>query len=227
MNDRMETWARTVVWALPVWGTLLAVGTLSQQPDYRTEFADYADYITTSTFLASHLVASIAGAAVGLIGMVALFVLTERNSSGRAALGVVLSTFGQVGLASVFGAAAFAQPAIGRAFLGGDRAVAEAINADVYGVPLSATAGLSILLFVAGGILLGTASRRVPAWPRWAGSVFAASVTVFAAGVFVEVPFVQPLAGLGIAVAGAAIARAAGIADRPRPLVFADEVTVR
>ena len=72
MNDRLGTWARRAVWALPVYGVLLAVGTITQQPDYRTDFAAYADYITTSTFLATHLIASIAGAAVGLIGVTAL-----------------------------------------------------------------------------------------------------------------------------------------------------------
>ena len=226
MNDGLGTWARKAVWGLPVYGVLLAAGTITQQPDYRTDFAAYADYVTSSRFLASHVIASIAGAAVGLVGMIALFVLMDGRSP-RAAWGVVLSTFGQVGLVSVFGAAAFAQPAIGRAFLDGDRAVAEAINGDVYGVPLSATAGLSILLFVAGGILLGTAARRVGTWPRWAGTAFAAGVTVFAIGVFVEVPFVQPLAGLVIAVAGAAIAREAEVSDRAGAVAFADEVTVR
>ena len=53
MNDRLGTWARRAVWALPVYGVLLAVGTITQQPDYRTDFAAYADYITTSTFLAT------------------------------------------------------------------------------------------------------------------------------------------------------------------------------
>lgn len=226
MNDRLGTWARTAVWALPVWGVLLAVSTLTQQPDYRIEFADYAAYITTPTFLASHLVASMAGAAIGLVGMVALFVLTDGASPGRASWGLALSTFGQVGLVSVFGAAAFAQPAIGRAFLGGDRAVAEAINADVYGVPLSATAALSLLLFIAGGILLGSAARRARAWPHWAGTTFAASITVFAIGVFVEMPFLQPLAGIGVVAASVAIARAARSPDRSGAAV-PDRVTVR
>ena len=36
--------------------------------------------------------------------------------------------------------------------LDGDRAVVEAINADVYGGPLLATAALSVLAFVAAGI---------------------------------------------------------------------------
>jgi hypothetical protein len=226
MNDRLGTWARTVVWALPVYGVLLAAGAITQQPDYRTDFAAYANYITTSTFLASHVMASIAGAAVGLIGMTALFVLTEHASPKRARWGFVSSAFGQIGLASIFGVAAFAQPAIGRAFLDGERVVAEAINADVYGGPLFATAALSLLSFVAGGILLGGAARRVGMWPRWAGVTFATSITVFAIGVVVEVPFLQPLAAIGLTVAGVTIARAAGVPDRTG-IVFADEVTVR
>ena len=227
MNDRLGTWARTAVWALPVYGVLLAVGTITQQPDYRTDFAAYADYITTSMFLASHVIASIGGAVVGLIGMTALCVLTEHMSPKRARWGFVSSTFGQVGLGSIFGVAAFAQPAIGRAFLGGERAVAEAINADVYGGPLFATAGLSLLAFVAGGVLLGGAARRVPTWPGWTGVTLTTSITVFAVGVFVEVPFVQPAAAIGLTVAGLAMARAAAVPDREGTVASADEVTVR
>lgn len=227
MNDRLGTWARRAVWALPVYGVLLAVGTITQQPDYRTDFAAYADYITTSTFLATHVIASIAGAAVGLIGMTALCALTEHVSPRRARWGFVSSAFGQIGLASIFGVAAFAQPAIGRAFLDGERAVTETINADVYGSPLFATAALSLLAFVAGGILLGGAARRVGTWPRSAGVTFTTSITVFAVGVFVEVPFLQPVAAIGLTVASVAIARAAGVPDREGTVAFADEVTVR
>ena len=163
MNDRLGTWARTAVWALPVYGVMLAGGTITQQPDYRTDFPAYADYITSSMFLASHVIASIGGAVVGLIGMTALCVLTEHVSPRRARWGFVSSAFGQIGLASIFGVAAFAQPAIGRAFLDGERAVAEAINADVYGGPLVATAAVSLVAFIAGGS--SSEGRRV-AWGR-------------------------------------------------------------
>ena len=227
MHDRLGTWARTAVWALPVYGVLLAAGTITQQPDYRTDFASYADYVTTTTFLASHVIASIAGAAVGLIGMAALFVLTEDASPKRARWGFVSSAFGQIGLASIFGVAAFAQPAIGRAFLDGERAVAEAINADVYGGPLVAIATLSLLAFVASGVLLGGAARRMGTWPGWAGVTFTTSIVVFAVGVFVEVPFLQPLAAIALTVACLAIARAAGEPGHEGTVVFADEVTVR
>lgn len=226
MQDRLEAWARTAVWALPVYGMLLAAGTITQQPDYRTDFAAYADYIMSSTFLASHVIASIGGAAAALIGMTALSVLTEHGSPNRSRWGFVSSAFGQIGLASIFGVAAFAQPAIGRAFLAGERAVAEAVNADVYGGPLVATAALSLVAFVAGGVLLGGAARRVGTWPGWAGVTFTTSITVFAVGVFVEAPFLQPVAAIGLTVASVAIARAAGVPDHAGT-VFADEVTVR
>ena len=56
---------------------------------------------------------------------------------------------------------------------------------------------------------------------------FATSITVFAIGVVVEVPFLQPLAAIGLTAAGAAIARAAGVPDREGIVATADEVTVR
>jgi hypothetical protein len=227
MSDRLGIWARTAVWALPVYGALLAIGTVTQQPDYRTDFGAYASYVTMATFLASHLIASIVGAAFGLIGLAALFVLTDDASPKRARSGFVLSAFGQVGLVSIFGVAAFAQPAIGRAFLDGGRTVAEAINADVYGGALVAIAALSLVLFVGGGVLLGSAARRVRTWPRWAGTAFAGSITVFAIGVFVEVPSLQPLAGIGVGLASFGIARAAGAADRAAAELVADGVTLR
>ena len=70
------------VWALPVYGVLLAVGTITHQPDHATDFGAYGHYITTTTFLVSHLAASIAGAGFGLIGAAALFKLTEEVAPG-------------------------------------------------------------------------------------------------------------------------------------------------
>jgi hypothetical protein len=63
--------ARLGLWLIPVYGVLLALSTLTHQPDYDTDFQSYAEYITTDRFLASHLGASIAGAALGLLGVVA------------------------------------------------------------------------------------------------------------------------------------------------------------
>jgi hypothetical protein len=106
------------VWLLPVYALLLALSTLTHQPDYTTDFAGYADYVTSTVFVLSHLVASILGAAIGLLGLIALFILLASGRGSRLALaGLVTSVIATVLTTSVFGVAAFAQPAIGRAYL--------------------------------------------------------------------------------------------------------------
>jgi hypothetical protein len=44
---------------------MLFLGTLEHQPDPLTDFAGFAEFITTSRFLWSHLINSILGAAIG------------------------------------------------------------------------------------------------------------------------------------------------------------------
>ena len=199
--ERAQNWGRIGLWALGVYGVLLAASTITHQPDYTTDFPSYANYVTTQQFLLSHLIGSIAGAAFGLIGGAALLVLAGQFAPQLAGWGFVTWTFAQVGLVSVFGVAAFFQPAIGRAFLGGAGEVATAINEEVYGVTLFAVAGLSMLLFIAGAVLLGMAARKTPSLPSWAGVTFAASAVLFVFG-FLFIDVVQPVAGLGIAAAG-------------------------
>jgi hypothetical protein len=89
----------------------------------------------------------------------------------------------------------------------------------VYGGTLFAVAGLSLLLFIAGAVMLGMAARRTPTLPSWAGVTFAASAVVFVLA-FLFIDVVQPVAGLGIAAAGAGLgvgARAAA-AEHLRPV---------
>jgi hypothetical protein len=63
---------RLGVAAIPVYGLLVFLSTLSHQPDYRTDFHAYAEYVTTSGFLISHLLGSILGTTIGLFGVLAL-----------------------------------------------------------------------------------------------------------------------------------------------------------
>ena len=64
--------ARLGLWALPVWAVLLSASTITHQPDPKTDLAGWSRYVTTTEFLASHLIASILGAAIGALGLVAL-----------------------------------------------------------------------------------------------------------------------------------------------------------
>ena len=205
--DDLHRWARTWVWLLPAWGVLLALSTLTHQPSYDTDFEGYADYVTTAPFLLSHLVASIGGAALGVIGAVALAVALATRGAARSAMrGLMAFVAGQVLMTTGFGVAAFFQPAIGRAFHDGHDAVARAVNEDVYGAELIATIGVGLLLFITGAAVLGRAANRA-GMPRWAGTTFAVVAPLFAVAGF-SIEILQPVAGLLLAVSGAALARA-------------------
>jgi hypothetical protein len=195
------------VWALPVSGALLAVSTVTHQPSYTDDFEAYAGYVTTGPFLASHLVASILGAALGIIGALSAVALAaDRLRRPRAALaGAALTVIGQVLSTAVFGVAAFAQPAIGRAWSAG-RGDAVAWNADVYGPALFGTAGVALLAWSAGAVLVGRELAAVAPGLRVAGLTYAVSLPVFyLAGPTVEV--LQPAAGAVFTAAAVVLAR--------------------
>lgn len=62
-------------WLLPAFGLLLALSTIRQQPPVQTDFEGYARFVTTGEFLVSHLVASIGGAGLAILGVCSVFVL--------------------------------------------------------------------------------------------------------------------------------------------------------
>jgi len=197
--------ARLGLWLIPVYGVLLALSTLTHQPDYDTDFQGYAEYITTDRFLASHLGASIAGAALGLLDVVAALAFLVRGPAVTAAiLGAAFMIVGNVIFTALFGVAAFAQPAIGRAFLAGESGIRE-LNEDVYGTPLFATAAIGFIFFLAGGILLSVAIARVGRPLRWVGIGFGASLVLFVLG-FLMLDVAQPIAGALLAVVGVILA---------------------
>jgi hypothetical protein len=178
--NNLDRYARRGLWALPVWAALLHVSTLTHQPSYSTDFPAYARYVTTTPFLVSHLGASILGAAIGILGLTALFILlASRRTSRLALVGWVTSVIASVLFTSVAGVAAFAQPAIGRAYLAGHTDQAVAINSDVYGPPLFATALPALLLVASGIVLFGVAVARSGWLPRWAGIGFALGGVMF------------------------------------------------
>ena len=93
--------ARIGLWLLPAYGLLLGLSTLTHQPPV-ADFEAYARYVTTDVFLISHLGASILGAALAVIGVVAL---TAYLVCGRAAgLDKVLAD-GMVGVGEAWHAA--------------------------------------------------------------------------------------------------------------------------
>jgi hypothetical protein len=105
--------ARIGLWALPLYGFLLGVSTLTHQPSI-DDFDAYARYITTDVFLLSHLGASILGAAFAILGAVAVTTFLVHGRAARTAVvGLVLTVVTNVFLAAAFGSATFVQPGIG------------------------------------------------------------------------------------------------------------------
>lgn len=190
MTHKVRTFARVSLWLLPVWAALLFFATLSEQPDPQTAFADFAEYVTTSRFLISHLAGSIVGAAIGSIGVIGLMLyLQDTKVAGRAITGMVATVAGNTLMVSVYGVAAFAQPALGRLFLDGQQNAINIYN-QVYATPLVITALAGLLLFLVGGVFTGLAIPGSGRMPRWAGWVYALSTFVFALGLFFP-PVVQ------------------------------------
>jgi hypothetical protein len=212
-DARLERYARLLVWAAPLWAVLLFIGTLEHQPSPQTAFPEYARFITTTPFLISHLIASIFGAAFGTLGLAALFILLVRHGTGSSALwAFTLFTIGNTLATSVFGAAAFAQPAIGRMYLAGQTAQAVALQDDVYGVPLFTTAIPGVLLLTIGLVVFGIAAARSTWVPRWPGITLAVSGPLFGIIGLILASEVQSVGAAGLIVSTAAIAL---FANRP------------
>lgn len=179
MAHQVRTFARGALWSLPVWAALLFLSTLTHQPDPQTDFASFAAYVTTNQFLWSHVVGSIVGAAIGSIGIIGLMLyLQDSRVAGRVITGMVATVAGNTLIASVFGVAAFAQPAMGQAFLAGQPNVLDFYN-QVYAGPLFATVLLGLLMFIVGGVFSGMAIAASGHWPRWSGWLYALTTTGF------------------------------------------------
>ncbi|HLO29286.1 MAG TPA: hypothetical protein VK249_09135 [Anaerolineales bacterium] len=179
MTPQVRAFARAALWALPVWAAMLFLGTLTHQPDPQKDFAGFAAYVTTTSFLFSHLINSITGAAIGSIGIVGLMLyLQDSKVVGRTIAGMVALVASNTIVSSIFGVAAFAQTAMGRMFMAGQQNALDFYN-QVYNGALFGTALIALLLFMLGGVLIGNALTTSDLFPRWTGWIFAISMVGF------------------------------------------------
>lgn len=118
---------------------------------------------------------------------------------------MVLMVAGNTITASVFGVAAFAQPALGRAFLSG-QTVAQDLYGDIYSAPLLISVGIGLLLFIAGAVVGGFAIANSGILPRWAGWLIAAAVPVFAISNILLPAVLQTVAAVALLIAAVSVA---------------------
>ena len=197
--------ARIGLWALPLYGVLLGLSTLTHQPSI-DDFDAYARYITTDVFLISHLGASILGAAFAILGAVGVTAFLVRGRAARTAVaGLVLTVVTNVFMAAAFGSATFVQPGIGRAHLDGVAGM-PALNADTaYGPTFFATALTASVFLVVAAAVLGAAIARTSPRLRWLGIAYAVLIAAFTLSGFFFQP-VQAFTGFALAVATAHLA---------------------
>jgi hypothetical protein len=169
-SPNVGTWVRVGLFALPLYGLLTLWTTFIHQPDPNTDFEAYARYVSTTNYLVDHLFGSILGVTLAIFGAVALGVyLSSRRS---ALIAMVTSVAGNALTLTLFGMSTFATPAVGRAYLEGQRNIIE-VNQDILGTPVIVTALVGGLLYSTGTILFGIAVWRSATLPKWAGVLYA------------------------------------------------------
>ena len=195
-GDPISRYSRFGLWALPIFTFLLGAGTITHQPPPQTQLGDWSRYVTTNEFLVSHLVASIGGAVFGAIGVVALGIQFVRRGFVRLGLAGLLSGLtAMVLITSVFGVAAYTQPAVGRFYLAGHQDLAQGLYYDATQPPaLVVVALISLVLLNASFIVFGIAVARSADLPRLAGIGLAVSIVLFAAIGFVFDNWIQTVA---------------------------------
>lgn len=198
MIEPVTRFARIGIWGLPVFAATLFAGTITHQPPPQTDLADWSRYVTTNEFLFSHIVFSIGGSVFGAIGAVSLgIVLMERGSVKLGLAGLLTGVAANAIGSSIFGIAAFAQPAIGRLYLAGNHDLAKNLYYDAaQGTPMVIVALVFIVLLVASFILFGVAFARLALMPRWAGIGYAVSGPLFAVIGFALDNWIQSVAAV-------------------------------
>lgn len=193
------------------------MGTVTHQPPPQTQLGAWSRYVTTPWFLASHLVASILGAAIGTVGMVALAACLACAGRPRGGVwGMVLGIIANTLLTAVFGIAAFAQPAIGRLYQAGHTALAHVMyDGAAQGAWLVATGVTGAVLLAASLIVFGVAVARSGWLPRRAGIGLAGSGPLFAIVGFVLDDFIETIAAVLLVACTAWIATAARRSTAP------------
>jgi hypothetical protein len=165
-----------MTWLLPIVSALTLWGTFRHQPDPYTDFTDWSEFVTTRIFLVQHLLVSIVGQTLFVLGAIGLTVtLLAGSPRGKAAVwGLVAGVLGSAGLIAGFGLAAFGQPAVGRLRLNGYAGADEVYN-DMY-TPLAFVVLLTgALLWAISTTLLARSAAGLPTVRRSAAWLYGVS----------------------------------------------------
>jgi hypothetical protein len=198
-------WIRAGLLALPVYGLLTFWATFTHEPDRQNQVEAYARYISTSTYLAQHLLGSILGTILAIFGLIALAAYLANGRTGRLALlAMGLSVAGNCLILTIFGFSTIISPVIGRLYLEGQPGAME-VNEAIFTSPAFVFLVIpGLLFFLVGSILFGVAIWRSGTLPSWAGALFAPTGLLMAAGL--QIGWSQTLGSALVVAAGGWIA---------------------
>ena len=167
---------KTGLVALPIYGLILGFTTRKPQPDSSVDPEGWARFVSSPSYLVEHIASSVLGAVLVIFGTLALGAVLRRSRAPRLALwGTILAITGQILFMVPGTISTFATPAIGAAYLSGNREVMTIEFSPV----LTLITGVALLLTVAGNIILGLAIWRSGVLAKWAGLLWIIGTLVF------------------------------------------------
>jgi hypothetical protein len=162
-------WMGIGLLGLPLYGVLTFFSSLDPQPDPNIHYDAWARYVTTDSFLLTHLFLSDLGLILAIFGTFALGAYLAGSRAGRMGLvAMAITVFGSLLFLMVGGVATFSQPEQGQMHLQGIDEYRE-MPAILAQSAMTATFAASFLLMLVGNVLLGVAVWRSGTLPRWAG----------------------------------------------------------
>ena len=167
-------WIGIGLLGLPLYGVLTFFSSLDPQPDPNTHYDAWARYVTTDSYVLTHLFLSDLGLILAIFGTVALGAYLARSRAGRMGLAAMaVAVFGSLLFLMVGGVSTFSSPEQGQMHLQGIEGYRE-MPTILAQTAMMATFGFSFLLMLVGNVLLGVAVWRSGTLPKLAGALWVA-----------------------------------------------------
>ena len=214
-------WIGISLLGLPLYGVLTFFSSLDPQPDPNTHYDAWARYVTTDSYVLTHLFLSDLGLILAIFGTFALGAYLATSRAGRMGLvAMVITVFGSLLFLMVGGISTFSSPEQGQMHLQGIEGYRE-MPTILAQTAMMATFAVSFLLMLVGNVLLGVAVWRSGTLPKWAGALWVAGSALPVLGMLYALlpmgadatPATVPVGMVLLAIGGAWMARS--VLSRP------------
>src|SRR3712207_6074261 len=117
-------WIKIGLAGLPIYGLIVGYATRKPQPDHVADPTGWAQFVSSTSYLVEHIASNVLGPLLAIFGILALGALLSKSRAPRLALsGAVLAVAGHILFLVPGTISTFATPAIGAAYLSGNREV--------------------------------------------------------------------------------------------------------